>query len=177
MAPLPSNNTNVLFVDYTGCGESHTTQFRYSSDADVSDALGVAASFFAALGALIREITITGARTRAAGANVTLPVPWTGFATYGVGAGVHNESAYYADFVGRSNLGRRCRVSVFCVTVPADTSNHDFRLSASESEAVSNALEALTAEPLCPVAIDGGTVTFHQYANIGTNAYWRNRIR
>jgi len=27
------------------------------------------------------------------------------------------------------------------------------------------------------VAIDGDVVNWHQYSNIGVNAYWRNQIR
>ncbi len=177
MAPLPSNNTAVLFVDYSGCGENHTLQIRFAAPGIIADAMGIADGLLAALGATIREITITGARVRAAGSNVTIPVAWTGAATYGSGAGSHNESAYYVDFVGRSVDGRRCRVAVFCVGVPADATNQDFRLTRSESGGVDAALTVLEAGSGAPVSISGLAVSWHQYGNIGTNAYWRNQIR
>lgn len=177
MAPLPVNSTATLFVDYQTCGEGHTLQIRFGVGGSAGDAMTVADALLTALSGELRLITIQGARVRDLGGSVTYPVTWTGAATYGSGAGLHFETAYYMDFVGRSLDGRKCRVSVFGHAAPADLTGDDFRMFASDSSAVANALTALEADPNTPVSISGDTVNWHQYADIGTNAYWRNRIR
>jgi len=177
MAPLPSNNTAVLFVDYTGCGEGHTAQVRYGTGSSATDAMTLLDAVWTAMTPRLRLVTITGARVRDIGTNVTYPVTWTGASTYGSGAGFHFESAYYADFVGRSIDGRRCRLAFFCAIAPADVTNDDFRVTAAENSDVDDAITALNAGSDVPVTISGGAVNWQLYTNIGTNAYWRNRIR
>jgi len=177
MAPLPSNTTAVLFVDYTVCGEGHTLQLRYGTGATFSTAMTVVDNLLTAMASLLRLITITGARVRDLGSNVTYPVTWSGSATYGSGAGTHNESAYYFDFIGRSVDGRRVRIAIFGAVSDYDGTNNDFRLNTAESTPVANAFAALTGGSDVPVSISGLVVSWHTYANMGANAYWRNRIR
>jgi len=177
MAPLPSNSTAVLFVDYSGCGEDHTLQVRYGSGSSANDAMTLLDAVWSAMSPRLRLVTISGARVRDISTNVTYPVTWTGASTYGSGAGVHFEAAYYADFVGRSIDGRRCRLAFFCAAAPADVTNDDFRVTAAENADVSDAIDALNAGSDVPVSISGQAVNWQLYANIGTNAYWRNRLR
>jgi len=177
MAPLPSNNTAVLFVDYSGCGENHTVQVRYGTGASAADAMTLLDAVWFAMSPRLRLVTVTGARVRDISTNVTYPVTWTGAVNYGSGAGFHFESAYYADFVGRSIDGRRCRLAFFCAQAPADITSNDFRVSATESTDVDDAITALNAGTDVPVTISGQAVNWQTYTNIGTNAYWRNRIR
>jgi len=177
MAPLPSNNTNVLYLDYITCLEPHTTQIRFGSGAGIGGAMTVLNDLLAAIDNSIRNLDVIGARVRDQFTNVTYPVTWTGLSSYGSGAGTHNESAYYWDFVGRSIDGRRCRVAVFGAVLPADATNNDFRITAGESTRVQDCLDVLEAGIDCPVSISGQAVNWQQYVNIGTNAYWRNNIR
>lgn len=177
MAPIPSNNTGVLFVDYNTCGEDHTIQMRYGSGGSVTDAMTVMENFLNALDPGLNLVTIIGARERAAGGNVTFPVAWTGAATYGGSAGTREKTAQYIDFVGRSVGGVRLRVAMFGVGDVVDTTEHDYRFSRAASAVVDDALTALEASAVAPVAADGDAVSWHQYANVGVNAYWRNRIR
>jgi len=177
MAPLPSNTTAVLYVDYDTCSEGHTLQVRFGTTSSVSEAMDFVDALLTAMASVMFLHTITGARVRDLGGSVTYPVTWTGATTYGTGAGVHNASAYYMDFIGRSIGGRRCRIAVFGVGFASDDTNDDFRITAGESALVQNCLDALEAGAAVPVAIDGDPVSWHQYANIGTNAYWRNHIR
>lgn len=177
MAALPSNSTDVLYVDYTTCGEPHTIQMRFNDDGSVTEAMSKVDEVLTALSPLLRLITITGARVRAMGGSVSLPVTWGGDATYGSGAGVHFETAYYADMIGRSDLGVRVRMAVFGFHAPADITNDDFRLTAAESSDVSNAIDALNASTGVAIAVDGLHATWYPYINVGTNAYWRNHIR
>lgn len=177
MAPLPSNSTDVLFVDYTTCGESHTLQMRFNDDGSVTEAMSKVDEVLTAISSRLRLITITGARVRGAGGSVSLPVTWSGDPTYGTGSGAHFESAYFADFIGRSDLGRRVRMSVFGLNIPADTSGEDFRITSGEDAGVSAAVTALNASTGVAIAVDGVSATWYPYVNIGANAYWRNHIR
>jgi len=175
MAPLPSNNTGVLFVDYSVGGESHTTQFRYSDGSSLIDIKDVADQFFTALGDAIKEITITGARHRPKDENITLPVTWTGAATYGTGSATHDQSAWFVDFIGRTAAGRKARIAVFGAASFEDNIGHDYRLPATDQ--ISDALDVLNgnSDQLC--GIDNEVVVWYPYANVGVNAYWRNKIR
>ncbi len=134
-------------------------------------------AFLTALSPSLQQITIIGARVRDLGGSVTYPVTWDGDATYGGGAGDHVNSAMYLDFVGRSIGGRRARIAMFGATGPFDGASDDYRLTAAEDLSVAAALAVLEALAACPVAIDGDVVNWHQYANLGVNAYWRNHIR
>jgi len=176
MAPLPSNNTAVTFVDYSCEGEDHTIQMRHSSGASVGDALATIDAFLTALGTNIYLLTITGARERDISANVTYPVTWPGAATYGSSTEGNYASAQYGDFIGRSIDGRRCRVAVFGLKGIVDTAGDDFRFPSSVGY-VGAALAVLEADGNVPCSISGLPVNWHQYMNAGINAYWRNRIR
>lgn len=177
MAPLPSNNTAVLFVDYSSCGEDHTLQVRFSASSSAAAAMAYADDFLTAVAPFLFLTTIRGARTRAQGSNLSFPIAWTGAATYGSGAGEHFNAAWYIDFIGRSPLGRRVRMGMFGTNVVTDAVNDDYRLLESENVNVANTLVALESSPSEGVAIDGGNTVWNRYANIGVNAYWRNRIR
>lgn len=177
MAPLPSNNTDVLFVDYNTCGEDHTAQVRFNDDGSVTEAMSLLDTVLTALSSRLRLITIVGARVRAAGGSITVPVTWAGDPTYGGSAGVHFESAYFCDFIGRSDLGRRVRLAIFGFNSPADITNDDFRVTAAEDSGVEDAIAALNAATGVAIAVDGIHANWYPYANIGTNAYWRNHIR
>jgi hypothetical protein len=166
-----------VYLDYNTCGEDHTMQMRKNETASNDDVMAVMDAFLLALSPGLNLVTIIGARARDAGGSVTYPLTWPGDPTYGSGAGFHYESANFLDFVGRSIGGRRCRISVFGWGVQADTSSEDYRLTTGESAPVAAALAVLEAGSGTPVAIDGDPVNFHQYANMGVNAYWRNHIR
>lgn len=177
MAPLAYNNTGLVFVDYASCGEDHTMQLRYGSDGSIEECLSLADTLFNAMDSSLQLVTIIGARQQAIHTNFSLPVTWTGAATYGSGVGDHYKSAWFADFVGRSSGGRRVRVAMFGLAADFDGTSKDYRYSTTESVDVADAVAALEANPNACVAIDGLVASWHQYANIGQNAYWRNRIR
>ncbi len=176
MAPLPSNNTGVLFVDYNTCGEDHTIQCRFNAAASFNDSMALMDGFLTAISASTQLITITGARVRDVGSNVTYPVTWTGAATYGSGAGTHDQAAWFFDFVGRSIGGRRVRMAVFGAQTIVDGSGHDYRLDTGTAS-IAAAIAALESDGNACCAIDGDAPSWHQYANSGVNAYWRNHIR
>lgn len=176
MAPLPSNNTGVFYLDYSVSQEDHTLQIRFGPGSSALEAQSVAQAFLTALEPVMYVNTIIGARVRDVGTNVTYPVPWTGDAVYGSGAGPHYTSGLYLDFVGRSIDGRRCRVALFGVNVVADGGDNNYRFDSSTTW-VTAALAALESLPETPCSISGLPVNWQQYANCGVNAYWRNHIR
>lgn len=177
MAPLPSNSTGVLFVDYTTCQEPHTVQVRFGTGGTPGSAMTFLDAFLTEVDPLLFLCTITGARVRDLGGSVTYPVTWTGNASYGTGAGEHFNSAWYVDFVGRSIGGRRVRIAMFGAVVVTDAVNDDYRLLETENTNVADTLAVLDATVNEAVAIDGDSASWHRYCNIGVNAYWRNRIR
>lgn len=175
MAPLPSNNTGVVFLDYGIGGENHTMQMRYGDSSSSVDIMGIMDEFLTALGTGIYEITILGARHRAKDADITLPVTWTGEATYGEDTADHANSAWYLDFIGRSVAGRRARVSLFGSKSFEDNINHDYRLDLAGGTLDAWTVLDSAADMLC--AIDGEAIVWYTYLNVGVNAYWRNKIR
>lgn len=177
MAPLPVESTGRLFVDYSTCGEVHTAMVRFGTGGNAGDAMSMLDSFWIAIDPLMYLATIIGARVADLGLTVTYPVTWTGAADFGSGAGSHYQTANYLDFVGRSIGGRRVRLATFGLISHADTSNSDYRHQATDSAAVAAGLAVLEASTDTPVAIDGASAVWQQYANIGVNAYWRNQIR
>jgi len=176
MAPLPSNNTAVYYLDYETEGHIHTIQARYGSGGSANDAAAMLDAFLTALGTNIYLYNIQGARVRDAGGSVTYPVTWDGASTYGSGTEGEYASAQYGDFIGRSIGGRRCRIAIFGVKGIVDTSGDDFRFPDTVGY-VGAALAVLRASSDTPVAIDGDPVNWHDYMNSGINAYWRNHIR
>jgi len=177
MAPLPSNNTGVLFVDYSTCGENHTAQLRFNSPGTYLDCMIILDAMWTAMVAFLYQVDIIGARVRLGNTNVSNPVTWTGDAQYGGDPGPHYATAQYVDFVGRSSGGRRVRVEFFGAQAYFDGGGDDYRFQAADFPFVVTCLNALTSDPGNAIAIDGLEPSWHQYGNGGVNAYWRNRVR
>lgn len=177
LPPLPPSSTARYFLDYSfGTGEQHTLQVRYGAPATVADV----ATWLTALldgigGALTNSWTVVGARSAAAGSNVTLPAPAPDQPDV---SGTEIPAVSYPQFVawqGRSlSSGRKARGSLFGVTIPPDGS---YRYTAGENVF----LDTLVAYILVPVpginlCIDGAPVLWYSYINAGFNAHsQRNR--
>lgn len=175
MAPLPSNSTAVLFVDYSTCGHDHTVECRFGSTSNVGEAMAVVHEVWTIMSEYFRLVTITGARVRADGGVVTTPVTWAGSGTYGEGAGTEDESAQFISFQGRSLGGRRVKMTFFGSII--DKSANKYRIYAGADDIIEDCIEALDTGMSVPVAIDEGQPIWQNYANIGQNAYWQRKIR
>jgi hypothetical protein len=88
---------------------------------------------------------------------------------------VRADTANYIDFVGRDTDGVRVRVAVFGANFT--TLGDDYRASASESAFVGDAIAQLTSDAQMFWTVAGNVPVWNNYADIGTNAYWRNKIR
>ncbi len=175
MAPLPHNNTGLIYVDYTTCGKQHVLPVRFSTGGTPASAMGAADAVLTAFGSALQLWTIDGARAQDVGTNVSYPITWTGAATYGTGAGGNEQTAYYNDFTGRSIDGRRVKATFFGVTSPV--TNHNYRVAPGEVAGVDAAYAALIGFNDEFVTISGLAAVWNNYANAGTNAYWTKQIR
>lgn len=175
MAPLPPNTTARLFVDYTTCKHQHTIVCRYDAPNTPADAMDAVSSLWTALDTFIYLATVDGARFQEAGSDVSVDVAWTGDPTYGDENGPEEASAWFVDYVGRSLGGRRVRVSTFGFKLVSY--EHIYRVQTGDIAAVDAGQAALDAAEGAFLAIDGGEPIWKTYANIGANAYWRNKIR
>jgi hypothetical protein len=57
------------------------------------------------------------------------------------------------------------------------TLGDDYRASVGESAFVADAIAELTSDAQMFWTVGGNVPVWNSYANIGTNAYWRNKIR
>lgn len=182
MAPLPTNNTAVLFVDYTTGGAAHTVQLRVPASQGVNVGLGVMAAFLMALqGVLPNAWAVTGTRYRAQNSNLTLPVApgaLDGFVGTGGAQVVRANEALEFVWVGRSpSTGRRWELSLYGIRLSAPD---DFRYSTSNmppslATATDTLISASAAAEI--VSIDGDEPIVYPYVNVNYNSYWESRLR
>jgi len=175
MAPLPSNNTDCWFLDYQVATTTHTMLVRAvpgTTNAQASTAIDALLTELANTHYLM---TVIGLRQRPAGSSITNPATWTGASTFGTGTAPKASAANFWDFIGRSHLGSRARLSVF--GAKATVYGDDYRINPGESAEATAALAVLVASTQFFIAIDGTKPTFYPYVNVGENAYWRNHIR
>jgi hypothetical protein len=148
---------------------------RVTGDIDAAAASAFLVEFLTDLHDLFFLITITGMRFQLNDTLVSVPVVWSGDATYGGSAGTAFSTAQYLDFIGRSDDGRRVRATVFGCTFSEQGEN--FRVTPAEQAAVGTAIATLNGDSDFFKAISGHGTIWKNYANCGQNAYWRNKIR
>jgi hypothetical protein len=150
-------------------------QLRYEAGGDFNEVLDVFDAFLTAIDAGIYEITIEGARHRADGATISLPITWAFATTYGTTTALHNQTAQYYDWIGRSTGGRRVRLTVFGAITGYDVADDDYRVAATGI--FEDGRDVLVGAADLLVAIDNAPIVWYNYVNLGQNAYWRNRVR
>lgn len=175
MAPISPDATARYWLDYSVAGQVHSQQMRVIGSAGSAAANAAFDAVWSQMDSQLLECTIIGMRHAAVGSNITNPVAWTGPASYGSGPGDPYQSAYYYDWVGRGVTGRKVRVSFFGTLL--SQFGGDYRLVSGESAIVALVLDAFVADPECWVDISGNVPVWHNYADTGVNAYWRNKIR
>lgn len=175
MAPLPHNNTDVWYLDYSTLTLNHTMEMR-TSDAvtavEVNDAFD---GLLTAANGSIKEITILGLRKQESGSSFSLPIAWTGASNYGTGVGDPQDEASFLGFAGRGSDGRRVRIYLFGYLGIADRTT--FRIARGSSTIVDDMLTQLETDPDLFKTIGGTTPSWKQYANVGLNAYWQRQLR
>jgi hypothetical protein len=175
MAPLPHNNTDIVYVDYQQGNQEHTFEVRVDTLGEIEAIETVIGAFLTAVGNLVGLATILSVRGQASGSNISFPFPISSLVgtTFGSGA-VNNETVpFYINFVGRSTGGRRVSLALF----GRAGSLSDYRLTNSEETEIGAALTILNGSPGTFLAIDGLQPLWYPYANVGVNAYWQREQR
>jgi len=196
MAPLPHNNTALMYFDYvTGnavTSQQHTMQMRLSSSTTtlVEEAHIQMLALLTAIGAanFWSGWRILQTRLQAQGANFSTPVsspelaPLLAFAGTETGGYQPRYEAIETTFQGRSpTAGRRVDVSIYGL-VPVTPIPNTFRVAVDFSNGgnwVADALAVLNAAPSLGtfLAIDGTAPLWYGYANVNYNSYWEQELR
>lgn len=175
MAPLPPDSTARVKVNYSTCGFEHTAMIRFKEPNTVDDVVTEFNALITAIGSLFYLSSFIDAQVAVSGSNVFNPVAGGWPVTWGSGVGPNYATAHYLDFVGRSLDGRRVRLALFgCQSY---TSGDDYRALSTESAAVDDAVNVLNDAEGVFLSINGFQPIYKSYANIGVNAYWRNKVR
>lgn len=175
MAPLAPDSTARVWVDYHTCSEDHTLLIRYKDPATTDDVADAFSELMTLIGAFFAVSTVNGVRAAALGSNVSNPIAGGWPTGWGSGAGDHAMSANYLDFIGRSLDGRRTRLAIFGCIVRQQ--GDDYRATIAESSVVNDGVSHLNSFPNIYLSINEFKPVYYPYANMGVNAYWRNRIR
>lgn len=183
MAPLPPNSTARYVVKYRANGLEHTTQFRYldapgGSPPDAAFLDDVQTFFVQLQGYFPTDFAYLSAEYVPTGSNVSSPTSVPGVNPVGAATPNIAERPGYIDFVGRSEGGRRARITILGVGVtPVGEGGaaNDYRITASEAIAINNALNTLTNAGV--VGIDGEPVVWKPYVNAGYNVYYQRKAR
>ena len=175
MAPLPHNNTDIVYVDYQQGTAQHTFQVRVADLADITAIEASIDAFLTAASPLLFETLILAVRGQNSGSTVSFPFPVSGLVgnIYGSGA-ISNESVpYNINFVGRSTGGRRVRLDLFGYKGAIS----DWRRTSAESTDVAAAVAELNTATDIYLAVDGLKPFWYPYGNVGANAYWQREQR
>jgi len=180
MAPLPSNNTAVLYIDYTTGARQHTFQCRYI-EATPANAILAVGSFLDALKLVLTAgWRVLAARTRAVGAVITLPTTLSPFLTSfagdsGQGLDGFNEAREFV-WVGRGlQAGRRVEVSLYGLVLGTP---NDYRYEAAGGPpSLANARTQLGVAPNTFSTVSGEAALWYPYVNVNYNSYWESRSR
>lgn len=185
MADYAPNYTGRYKVRYSSLGREHTMQFRQArANGTTANAALIAAvtSFLDALATLrFTDWTVIDAQFAAPDQDfflaATAPTPVPGTAVLPTVPSVYWPRNL--NFPGRSANGGRGIVYVFglLLTMTDNAANADYRFTAAENVAVSNAVSALNGLSVPIVANDDGDLTFYAYANVGFNDYWLGEAR
>lgn len=185
MPAYAPNFTARYEVKYRSLGRQYSVGFRFTStDSVVSPAEIAAVKSILDAAAPLRftDWTVESADWTAQGSSVSVPVT-PPVITAGTGAVPAQQIAArprYISWVGRTFGGSRAAVFLFGCAVQAEGSaqGNDYRLTTVENSNVANVRNALIAAAtsgLC--GIDGGTVAWKQYANLGYNSFQTKKAR
>jgi len=157
--------------------DDHTFLWRYDSSTNTASAvLSAIDGVLTAIGPQLYTITIGAVRFSLAGSVVSLPIAWTGSATYGTGTASANDRGAAIQFIARSATGRRTSFWLYAVDATAPIG---YRLTAAGNVNVANAITALdgVSSALLYVAIDNTDPVHYPYANWKINDYWLHQTR
>lgn len=174
MAPLSPDNTQRFFLDYSTTNLSHTLMVRTTSATSAGAFSTFMDDFLTALAPELSLITVDGARVAQISSNVSIPITWSGAATYGTGSEALNFRPRALCFLGRTVNGRRARMFIYGGDF---TSPNDFRITRASNANIDAAYDVLELNPQFFAGIDGLATTKYQYCDVNFNSYWEREVR
>jgi len=184
MAPLPSNGTNRLFLDYTSVNIEHTMLLRLADSVTDPEAAATSyATLFAAR--MYPSDSFFRARFSLSGEDFSLPIPFTavpGALPSGTPTWPQDPESTQLSFIMRGiTSGRRARVEFF-TSITTTTWPGDNRYNPGDAAPIDTlranfeaAAESGGTYPLVTVA--GDFTTVYGYVNICQNSYWQRKQR
>lgn len=175
MTPLPPNNTERWFVDYSVSGTAHTLLLRAEAPTDASTVSSFVSDLFGALTTNLYATTISGLRKAAQGSDISLDQPYTGTTEFGADAAGDGFKPAFIAFQGRSEGGRPVKLTIFGYKDIGDVG--DYRFVPGAGSSIADAQAVIEATAGFPCAIDANNVIWKTYVNCGFNAYWQRQAR
>lgn len=177
MAPLPENNTNRFWVEYSDGINTHDLLCRYDdSGGGLTFAKASVALFLTALSPQWYAISITAARYSLASSNVSLPTTWSASTTYGTGAMPGSVAPRELAWLGRDNVGRRVRWFMFgCKLETPNTYRFQLADNADLAEAWGVISDAQNGGAFLTIA--GEDPEMYSYISVNFNNYYEAQQR
>lgn len=175
MAPLPDNLTPCLFIDYTSGGQKHTLLIRLpaaGNAATAATAYGVLAPLMAA--SMFASDAVTGARFRAANANISFPISVSAEIGDLGGTLDPDRKPNFYSFTGRGPDGRRVTWQFFTPAVDVTASGYRDNTPDTNQLAIISALQGSSVDAR---TVSGSDPVINGYTNFGANAYYQRKAR
>jgi len=177
MAPLPENNTDRFWLDYSDGINPHSFQVRFAGGAgQASVVAGLVSDFFSALSPILYELTVLGCRYSLAGTNISAPMIWPGPATFGTFAMPNELSPRQLCWLGRGPDGRRVRWFVYGYDAAPPG---PFRLPTNSPAELGLAWDIIEAGPSdgAFLTISGSDPNLYNYIDVNYNSYYEEKAR
>lgn len=175
MAPLPPSNTERWKYTYSNAIAEHSFIFRLVDGSDIADADAVVSALMTFYDDLVVESTITGVEFAAEGSDIFNPRAGSTVVgdTFGTTAANLTSNAVAATLIGRSEDGRRSRLSIFGWFGAVS----EYRLTVAENTDLGVLIAFLNAGTTPLISIGGIGVVYKQYIDIKANDHWVGRAR
>jgi hypothetical protein len=177
MAPLPTNGTPRVWVEYNDGQNDHKLMVRYAaSGPSVEEVLLMIASIWGALDPNWFAVTILGARAASSGSDISFPVPWPGDPSYGTGAMPANRAPLELRFLGRDDSGRKVSWSFYGgdFVVP-DTFRFPYSVGGSVADVIDSIAAATASFAFFTINLQAPQI--YQFADVNYNSYWERQSR
>lgn len=175
VTPLPPSNTKRYFVHHTVAGIGHDFLCRVGpsvTDAAAVTQLGLFVS--SNIDHFTTNTVFDGLEVSAVGSDVRLPVSgWTPQTGTGGTTTTGDARGLQVTATGRGTSGRKARVGFFGMLISPDG---DFRLNSGDAVVI-DIVSSLGGISDFFLAIDGTSVTWHNYLNYGYNDHWVAELR
>lgn len=187
MADFAPNFTARYVVRYSVLGIEHTMQFRIGRSAGLTGLVGMTGKVTQFLEDLqsfmFTDWAILDAKYSAEDTNFFVPVaaPGAPIGAITIPAQPASQSILSTSFVGLSSQGQKARLFVYGLSIgpenTAFTTSDDFRVLASDTSALADAIATLQTGSPTIKASDDNDVTWYSYVNTKYNDFHLRAVR